>query len=182
MPRALPRGALPAAIGTVVRPLPRLPLAIALTLAIRGLARRRPELFERLRSFSERPVAVVPTDLPIAFLIVPAGADAIVEVVHPDDAGDAVATARAPLLVLLGLLDGTYDGDALFFSRDLSIDGETDAVVALRNALDDAELTPAELIGVDGALGRVFERAVGDALRVAWRLAGAPATSMATES
>ncbi|HEC14815.1 MAG TPA: lipid carrier protein, partial [Rhodospirillales bacterium] len=32
------------------------------------------------------------------------------------------------------------DGDALFFSRDLAIEGDTGAVVALRNAVDGAEI------------------------------------------
>lgn len=40
---------------------------------------------------------------------------------------------------LMDLIDGTVDGDALFFSRDLRVTGDTEAVVALRNALDDFE-------------------------------------------
>lgn len=177
MSRAVSRGALPAVVADLVRPLPRFPLALALTLAVRRLAWRRPELFERLGALATRTVAVVPTDLPIAFLVAPAGERATVEVVHPDQAVDAAARIRAPLLVLLGLLDGTYDGDALFFSRDLVIDGETEAVVALRNALDDAELTPAELLGLKGTLGRLVERAVGEGLGAARRFAGAPEAS-----
>ena len=37
-------------------------------------------------------------------------------------------------------MHGAFDGDALFFSRDLVIEGDTAAVLALRNAIDDAEL------------------------------------------
>ena len=37
------------------------------------------------------------------------------------------------------MIDGSLDGDALFFSRDLRVSGDTEAVVALRNALDDFE-------------------------------------------
>jgi len=40
---------------------------------------------------------------------------------------------------LLDMIDGSLDGDALFFSRDLQVSGDTEAVVALRNALDDFE-------------------------------------------
>jgi predicted lipid carrier protein YhbT len=40
---------------------------------------------------------------------------------------------------LLNMIDGSLDGDALFFSRDLQVSGDTEAVVALRNALDDFE-------------------------------------------
>lgn len=38
------------------------------------------------------------------------------------------------------MLHGREDGDALFFSGALEISGDTSAVLALRNALDDAEL------------------------------------------
>ena len=37
------------------------------------------------------------------------------------------------------MIDGSLDGDALFFSRDLRVSGDTEAVVALRNALDDLQ-------------------------------------------
>jgi predicted lipid carrier protein YhbT len=37
------------------------------------------------------------------------------------------------------MIDGSLDGDALFFSRDLRISGDTEAVVTLRNALDDLD-------------------------------------------
>jgi predicted lipid carrier protein YhbT len=40
---------------------------------------------------------------------------------------------------LLDMIDGSQDGDALFFSRNLKVTGDTEAVVALRNALDDFE-------------------------------------------
>ena len=40
---------------------------------------------------------------------------------------------------LLDMIDGELDGDALFFTRDLKVEGDTEAVVTLRNALDDME-------------------------------------------
>ena len=42
-------------------------------------------------------------------------------------------------LNLLDLIDGSLDGDALFFSRKLRVTGDTEAIVALRNALDDVD-------------------------------------------
>jgi len=44
----------------------------------------------------------------------------------------------------LQLVDADADGDALFFSRDLVISGNTEAVVTLRNALDDVDGSIAE--------------------------------------
>ena len=37
------------------------------------------------------------------------------------------------------LVEARIDGDALFFSRSLIIEGDTEAVVCLRNALDDMD-------------------------------------------
>jgi predicted lipid carrier protein YhbT len=54
---------------------------------------------------------------------------------HPES--DARIGGR--FLDLFGLVDGGEDGDALFFSRELDITGDTEAVVCLRNALDDVD-------------------------------------------
>ena len=75
-------------------------------------------------------------------------------------AGESVAwDARiaGPLAALIGLVHGAYDGDALFFSRDLVIEGDTEAVLALRNAIDNEEL--------DLAARRRVVRTAGDARR-----------------
>jgi predicted lipid carrier protein YhbT len=58
------------------------------------------------------------------------------------------------------MLHGTEDGDALFFSGDLEISGDTGAVLALRNALDDAELDlTEELAALAGGAGPLLRQA-----------------------
>lgn len=42
--------------------------------------------------------------------------------------------------MLLALLEGKLDGDALFFSRDITVTGDMEAMLALRNALDDCNI------------------------------------------
>jgi predicted lipid carrier protein YhbT len=37
------------------------------------------------------------------------------------------------------MVDTSLDGDALFFTRELRVSGDVEAVVALRNALDDCD-------------------------------------------
>ncbi len=41
---------------------------------------------------------------------------------------------------LLALLEGKCDGDALFFSRALTVGGDTEALLILRNALDNEQI------------------------------------------
>ena len=84
------------------------------------------------------------------------------------------ATIRGPLLVLIDLLEGRLDGDAAFFSRDLAFEGDTEAVVVLRNAVDSGEIDlTADLLSVLGPLtapahhalntaGALFARAAED--------------------
>ena len=71
------------------------------------------------------------------------------------------ARIAGPLAALLGMVHGAYDGDALFFSRDLVIEGDTAAVLALRNAIDAAELDlAAEIEALAGPARGMVERIV----------------------
>ncbi|KCZ46704.1 hypothetical protein HY17_08130 [Hyphomonas sp. CY54-11-8] len=64
---------------------------------------------------------------------------------------------RGRFMLLLELVDSQRDGDAAFFSRDLEVSGDTEAVVRLRNALDDVEGSIAEeAAGILGAPGRAI--------------------------
>jgi predicted lipid carrier protein YhbT len=116
----------------------------------RRLIARRPDLIRRLGDVVRVPIAIVPDDMPHAFLLSLDPASPRVRICDKNRIGEAAAIVRAPFLVLLGLLDGTYDGDALFFSRDLRIEGRTEHVLALRNTLEEADLTPGEFFGFSG--------------------------------
>ena len=75
------------------------------------------------------------------------------------------------LHLLLGLLDGTQDGDALFFNRVISISGRTEAVLALRNAIEDAELSPSDLLGLRGPLAALADAGILGGMMAARQLA-----------
>ncbi len=113
-----------------------------------------------------------PTDLGYAFLIVPDGAAAEVKTVGKAEEGGSDVVVRGPLLSLLGLLDGTLDGDALFFSRGIAVSGKVDALLALRNAIEDADLKPSDFIGLGSSIGSVADSFVLGAVAAARRLAG----------
>lgn len=151
------------------RPVPAFlaaPLGPLLTRALRALARRRPEIFERLGAHRRARYRLDTIDMPFAFSIVPDGVSAMVRAVQRDHPEPADVVIRGPILMLLGLLDGTFDGDALFFHRTISISGRTEAVVALRNAIECAELRPADLLGLPGEAGRLADRAILSCLDV----------------
>jgi len=139
---------LPPLVSKFVAPLPRFPAETLLSLLVRRLVARRPDLLRRLGAVVQVPIAIIPDDLPHAFLLSLKEGDSRVSICAKEDVGTAQAIVRAPLLVLLGLMDGTYDGDAMFFSRDLRIEGKTEYVLALRNTLEEADLTPGEFLGL----------------------------------
>lgn len=120
--------------------LPMLPLELICRQLADNAAAARPSLAARLGDHAGATFAIDPVDCPFAFLVTLWRGRPIITL-RRDLAGvSCAARIAAPLVVLVGMLDGSYDGDALFFSRDLVIEGDTAAVLALRNALDDAEL------------------------------------------
>lgn len=137
-PPTIPR--CPALLAAGLRTLPLAPLSFALTAYAGRVAKNHPGLFRRLGEHSRTRFILDPVDLPITLCLVPdgGGGTPIVRAVR----GNAQGAARiaGPLAALLGLVHGAFDGDALFFSRDLVIEGDTAAALALRNAIDDAEL------------------------------------------
>jgi predicted lipid carrier protein YhbT len=142
-----------------------------LTGSIRALARRQPRVFDRLGAHRSATFFIDPTDLAFAFTIVPDGENTLVRVVGKAATATADVVIRGPILMLLGLLDGSLDGDALFFNRIISVSGRTEAVVALRNAIEEAELRPADLLGVHGALARFADTTILGGLSAARRFA-----------
>lgn len=143
----------------MTRVLPAAPLSLALTQIARRIARQHPGLFSRLGEYDHAQFTLDPTDLPFVLHLEPQGGTPRVTVRRL--AGQADARIAGPLSALIGLVHGAFDGDALFFSRDLVIEGDTAAALALRNAIDDAELDLRdEIAAMSGPLAAPVRRAI----------------------
>ncbi|MEW2911270.1 SCP2 sterol-binding domain-containing protein [Leisingera sp. JC11] len=139
--------------------MPLVPVSLSLTACSRRIAKRHPGLFRRLGEHGRKRFVLDPADLPIVLCLEPNGGQPKVRALR--GSGDGDARISGPLAALLGLVHGAYDGDALFFSRDLVIEGETAAALALRNAVDDAELDLSqEIAAMSGPFARFLLRAV----------------------
>lgn len=164
---------LPSLVAWGLRPLPLLPLEIALRHLLAGIIERHPDLTDRLEGSGSRRIAIDPNDLPFAILL--ETGDRTIRLRLERELGKESVHARicGPLLALIGLVDGTYDGDALFFSRDLTIEGDIEAVLALRNAIDDAEIGLLHELTVSaGAFAAPFDRAARGVASVLQRAFG----------
>jgi len=148
-------------VGFALRPVPPALLRPALALAMALMRRRHAEVFARLAPLGARRVEIDPTDLPFRFLLLLDPARPGLDILADDDPGDAPSSARisGPLAALIELLQGRIDGDALFFSRALVIEGDTEVVLALRNSVDSAEIDlAADLLAPLGPLGGPVRR------------------------
>ena len=130
----------PAAGAAALRFAPLAPLSLAGARLVKNLGRRHPALFARLGGQAEKIFLIDPTDLPLVFRLAPRPDAPQLAAFRRDDGGPWDARIGGPLAALLGMVHGVYDGDALFFSRDLVIEGDTEAVLALRNAIDNEEI------------------------------------------
>lgn len=162
-----PLPVIPPILAIAMRPLPLMPLQLALAGFLQRILRRNPAMFDRLGAHAHARFGIKPTDLPFAFVV--EATPGRLTVVR-DLPRDLDARISASLANLLALLEGRVDGDALMFSRDLVIEGDVEAVLALRNAIDDAQLDlVTQLSALFGPLSaparRALETACGGLLR-----------------
>jgi predicted lipid carrier protein YhbT len=136
--------ALPPLLSAALRPLPLAPLQPALAVLLRAVVRRHPRIFDRLGEHAEKRFGLDPTDLPFALLLEPRPRAPRITALRRLPARGLDARIAGPIRGLVGMADGSLDGDALFFSRDLVVEGDMAAVVALRNAIEGAGV---DLIG-----------------------------------
>lgn len=116
-----------------------------------------PQLFNRLGAYRSKRYAFSPSDMPLIFLIEPEKPS--IEVHRKDDTVSADAQIEGPIFLLLALLEGRLDADALFFSRDVSVTGDMEAMLALRNALDDSNIDlPHDLSRLAGPFSSFAEK------------------------
>ena len=136
------------ALHRLMAPLHMVPLPIAARMAsmlFQQVLKTNPNLFDRLGEYSQSRFGFVPTDLPFAFSIRPSVRD--IQTVRRGAALAADATITGPLFLMLALAEGRVDGDAIFFARKLAVTGDMEAILALRNALDDSEIDLVKTVG-----------------------------------
>jgi predicted lipid carrier protein YhbT len=160
--------AAPAFVTLALRPLPLAPLQPLLSALLDAVVRQHPRIFDRLGEHARKRFGIDPTDMPFAIELDPRPEAPRIAAVRRLPESGLDARIAGPLAGLLGLADGALDGDALFFSRDLVVEGDIAAIVALRNAIDDAGVdlvaAAASSLGPFGAPFELMARLVGSAL------------------
>ncbi|NDU93059.1 MAG: lipid carrier protein, partial [Ferrovum sp.] len=138
---------------------------------LRAVLHWHPDCLDRMEEWSQARVLIDPIDLPIAILLLPNPARPSLQVIRKEKAIEVDAIVRGSLETLVALAEGQADGDTLFFSRELIIEGDTEVVLALRNAIDAAAIDLVEDIAKAlGPLGYPFRAAAGTGSKVAGQL------------
>lgn len=145
----------------------------ALAIALRVTRQRHHAVFERLAAGVDivppaRPCLLITAgDLPWPLFLDLDPHHPALRIAGPDDMSLAMARISGPLALLLDLLQGRIDGDAAFFAGRLRIEGDTSLMVALRNAVDDAEIDLlADIRDSCGRFGDIAARPIALGLRL----------------
>ena len=93
---------------------------------VRQVAQRHAAAFARLAAIGDAIILIQPTDLPIGFALHPGARPPRVELLRDGEGTAARATIRGPMLLLPDLRQGRLDGDAAFFTRAPTIEGESE--------------------------------------------------------
>ncbi len=140
-------------------PVPAFALNPLLKKIVRRTAQNHPEIFERIGAGANKAVLIDPVNLPWVMVLSPCPVNPDLRAFRRGAPPKHDAKITGSFLTLLALIDGESDSDALFFSRDLKIEGDTESVVALRNAIDDMDSSLAKSIADDaGPLSPALHR------------------------
>ena len=120
-------------------PMPLFPLQPVLGRIVRRIAALRPEIFERIGPHTGKCFLIDPVNMPFVLVLHPDPDRPRLRAARRHEAPAFDASISGSFLTLLAVADGRLDGDALFFTRELVVEGDTEATVCLRNALDDLE-------------------------------------------
>lgn len=128
---------------------------------VNRIADENPDMFGRLGPHYAAHFVIDPVNLPFVLVLRPDPDNLMLVARRRNDLPPHDAKISGSFLDLLMLVDGDLDGDALFFARELTITGNTEAVVCLRNALDDIDDSIAENVAdMFGTPGRVALKAL----------------------
>jgi O2-independent ubiquinone biosynthesis accessory factor UbiT len=136
----------------LLRPVPDVVLNKVLAWALRRVLTAHPDAFNRLPENSRGIVVVSLTDLQLDLALDLSPTTPALRVATDDDRAASIASISGPMQTLIDLMEGRVDGDALFFSRALKFEGDTEIVVALRNTLDGIDIQIADLLPVPGII------------------------------
>lgn len=147
-------------LGIALSFLPKPLLEYGMDAVMRRMNASCPNLRKRLAAANGKRFALMIADMPFNLLLSIKNGLITATPIGKQEAYSADVVIHSISQKLLALLDGSEDGDALFFSRDLQVAGDTEALLILRNALDSERINIREICySVFGPLSGIAKKA-----------------------
>jgi len=144
--------------GILTQPVPLYIIDKVLEHITSNLQKNHPSILERLEAIENKKFLISPTDLPFS-IIITFLKDEIISVSTKDADIETDVRIYGSISSLVKMLDGEVDGDALFFSRELIVEGDTEALLTLRNSMDADDINILyEMLDSFGILGPIIEK------------------------
>jgi len=135
-----------------------------------NLQKNHPSILERLEVIENKKFLISPTDLPFS-IIITFQKDEIISVATKENDIESDVRIFGSISSLVKMLDGEVDGDALFFSRELIVEGDTEALLTLRNSMDADDINILyEMLDSFGILGPIIENFIKPTQKVSTSL------------
>lgn len=125
--------------GMLGRNLPHHPVDFMLQKITDNLCNNHPDVLNRLVPLDGKVFLIKPRDLPYKIRLEFVG-HTIVARLDKDLKEPADVYISGTLRSLISMLNGEEDGDALFFGRKITVEGDTEALLTLRNAIDSGDI------------------------------------------
>jgi len=126
-------------MGLVLVPVPLFAIQPILDRLVRDITTRRPEMFDRLGPHTTTRFVIDVDEFPFVLMLRPDPTAPRMTAHRRSENIAHGASIGGPFMTLFQILDGDGDSDALFFSRQVRVGGDTEAAMCLRHALDDLE-------------------------------------------
>ncbi len=132
-------------LGFILKSVPLSYLQPFLRYAMQTMVTKHSDLFTRLNEEESNLDFIIDAkDIPFNFYMKPNVEKPILLAIKKENNIEAKAVIKGTLEDFLLMLEGKLDGDAAFFSKRLQIEGKTEYVVALRNAIDSVDVNVLE--------------------------------------
>lgn len=126
-----------------------------LNLAAKIMQKKYPNVVQCLSEFESANLLIDPLDLPFSIMLSMQSDKLLLTQVTKNQPIQYDAKITAAFWKLTQLMEGKIDGDALFFSRGLAIEGNMEIVLALRNRLDAEQIDlRKDLLSIWGPLAK----------------------------
>lgn len=125
-------------LGILAKPIARGPiLQNAINRLTKLFIQKHPKVITKMAEYTPARLVLIPSDMPFCFFVEFTKDNMQINIIDQNAFdGKNLTCITASLELFIKMLEGNLDGDALFFSRQLTVAGDTTIIVALRNILE----------------------------------------------